>query len=179
MSEDRFDRLFADLSAAHDGAEFHERVGEFGDLVAGEFADSLLVSRLAGSLGDRVELVVAGLPLSGVLREVGGDWCRISGGGPDPTDEAVVSLRALDSVRLRSTAQAGSSRVSVLSIASPLRGWAADRTECRIVYGAERQAADGKLDAVARDYVQLRRPGGRFELIPFSAIALVRCVRHS
>ena len=42
MTEDRFDRLFADLDAAHAGAEQHERMGEYGDLVAGELAQTTL-----------------------------------------------------------------------------------------------------------------------------------------
>ena len=51
MEDERFDRLFADIDAAHAGEQMHERAGEFGDLVAGEIAEATLESRAAAAIG--------------------------------------------------------------------------------------------------------------------------------
>lgn len=175
MNDDRFDRLLGDVEAADAGARLHERHGEFGDLVAEAFADSALQSRLAGALGSHIELDAAGERIVGRLDRVGEGWCALEDVGP-----VVVSLSALDRVRLRTPAHRAPGRMSALSIASALRDLAQRRSPCRI-HGMRTSGAagtgitvEGVLDAVARDYVQVRRGGGAFDLIPIGAIALVR-----
>lgn len=171
MSEDRFDRLFADLDAAYAGEQFHERVGEYGDRVAEEFAETTVESRLAGALGGQVEMWVAGERIAGEVTEAGAGWCIIADTGP-----IVVNLAQLQSIRLGSRTHAQGSAASVLSIASPLRRWAGERRACRVTFAGGERRIDGDLDAVARDYLQLRAPGGRFDLIPQRAIATVRAL---
>lgn len=170
MEDERFDRLFADIDAAHAGEQMHERAGEFGDLVAGEIAEATLESRAAAAIGTPVELWAGAERIAGEMREVGSGWCLVAG-----ADEVVVNLAALQSLRLGPRVRAAAGAVSVLSIGSPLRRWSAERRECRVTVG--RRTVDGLLDAVAGDHLQLRRAGGGWELIPLAAVSAVRTLR--
>ena len=169
MTEDRFDRLFADLDAAHAGAEQHERMGEYGDLVAGELAQTTLEDRLAGALGTAVEILAADERITGELAEIGTGWCRIAG-----ADEVLVNLDHVHGIRLRDRSAAGSREASVLSLTSPLRRWAAERRMCRV--RAAGRILDGLLAGVARDHLEMRSGASGGELVPFGAVSSVRAL---
>lgn len=165
MSMDRFDELFADLEGQAAAERAREREGEFGDLVAESFYEVTFVERLAGAVGEHVDLRTASGTVSGVLTSVGEGCCCVDGG-------ALVMLAAVEGVALKAREHAVQGhRRSARSI---LGQWSAERAQARVETAGT--ALEGMLHAVARDYLQLRRRGA-FELVPLRRISVVRVLR--
>ncbi|WAL40348.1 hypothetical protein BRM1_00260 [Brevibacterium sp. BRM-1] len=170
---ERFDALFADLAAAEEGRDAHERAGGYSDLVAEAYADSELAARLAGSVGRPVELRTARASAAGRLTAVGRGWCIVRDGASGL--RVLVNAARLVRVRLRGRAHAGERGISALSMGAPLRQWTAEGRAVRVEL-SDGGSSEGALDAVARDYVQLRGAHG-FDVLPFAAIELVAELR--
>lgn len=169
MTHDRFDELFADLAAAERGRERHDRAGDYSDYVSEAYADKTLATRLAGAAGEQVELRTPAGAVSGRLHTAGRQWCLLK----DATTRrrVLVGLAHVSRVRLHLRSHAPATGVSALSMGAPLRRWASERTAVRAVL-ADGSEAEGRVDAVGADYVQLRA-GGTFDLLPFTALVMV------
>lgn len=183
-ADDRFLRLFEDLEAQERGREQHERLGEYSDLVAGEAADHSLTDRIAGSVGARVGVTVAGVRFAGRLQRVSLTWISVAadGGG-----EVLIALAHVDELRVGSRAHAAPAES--LSFASPLRAWREERMPCAVaVLGAAGgvRTLVGTLSLVASDYLEVEEashrditrerggtPAGGL-LVPLSRVAFVR-----
>ncbi|GAA4516052.1 hypothetical protein [Brevibacterium yomogidense] len=183
-ADDRFLRLFEDLEAQEAGRAQHERLGEFSDLVAGEAADHSLTERLAGSIGARAGVTVAGVRFAGRLQRVSLAWISVAvdGGGG-----VLIALAHVDELRVGSRAHAAPPES--LSFASPLREWREARVPCAVAAlgaaGGVRTLV-GTLSLVAADYIEVEEssrrevarergdaPAGRL-LVPLSRVAFVR-----
>jgi hypothetical protein len=141
-----------------------------------------VAARLRGSLGKVVVVQLSGgLTLSGRIGQTGPDWTLLAA---DTAQEAVLVHRHLVSVRGlgRHADPAAGVVESRLGVRTVLRGVARDRSAVRIhlTTGA---VADGTIDRVGRDYVELaahplgehRRRGEVREgdLIPLGAVVAV------
>ena len=162
---DRFDELFADLEGQAAAERAREREGEFGDLVAENFYEVTFVERLAGAVGERVDLRTVSGAVSGVLTSVGEGCCCIDGG-------VLVMLAAVEGVALKPREHAVQERWR--SARSILGQWCAERKQVRVETAGT--TLEGTLHAVARDYLQLRRRGA-FELVPLRRISVVRVLQ--
>ncbi|NUL60487.1 hypothetical protein F7P83_08870 [Brevibacterium luteolum] len=169
---DRVEALFADLAAEEQGRIAHERMGELGDLVAGEFADHGLAHRLAGAVGAPVDVHVARTWFDGIIDAVGQQWVLLRGRVPG-TPRALVNLSRVDHVRMRRVVHGADAVISQLSIRSPLRRFGEGRRECRVFCGADGLVLEGMIDAVGADYLQIRR-GAAVDLVPLHALAAVQ-----
>ena len=169
MTEDRFENLFADLGAEMDSAEQIARDGELLAETELAWADRHLLDRLAGAVGAEVDIGVAGRRVAGRLRAVSVHVVLV-----DTGDEVAVATAEIEDVRLSRLLHRDADLVSRLGWGSPLRRMMERGARCTFVYGQDKTLTDGRIMAVARDYLQLAGAGGAFLLIPFNALVLVR-----
>lgn len=171
--DDRISRLLADLEAEARGREEHEKLGEFGDLVIGETAESTLAERISGAHGAVAVVFAAGAALRGRVTAAAEEWCAIDGG----EGEVIVRLAAIDEIRLPGRRRAAPQ--SRLSFASPLRAALADGRSCTATTVTDAGDVDVRsLDGarVAADHVEIPAEGTSV-LIPTARIAFVRVRR--
>ncbi|MFB9777836.1 hypothetical protein [Brevibacterium otitidis] len=177
IEAERIEALFADLEAQELGRVDHERMGELGDLVAGEFADHGLAHRLAGAIGTPIDVHAGGAWFDGLVDAVGQQWVLLRGHVPG-APRALLNLAGVDHLRLRRVAHGSDAVISQLSIRSPLRRFADGVLECRVYCGHHGHVLDGRIDAVGADYLQLRR-GATVDLVPLSALIAVQDIALS
>ena len=173
--EERLLEVFDDLEQEAEGLALQAR-----DAVAAERARELysevdLASRLHGSVGAVVELLVPGAgPVQGRLVRAGRDWCLVADGATG--HEWVVNLSGLLCVRgLASRAAAERVRpvTSRLGIASALRRLAAE-PEPVVVTRSDGVVRRGRLLRVGSDFVELAAETGGSEVLPVGALAVLR-----
>lgn len=166
---DRFTALFADLEAQMSAQQRRDRLAQLPDLVRESFAELTLAQRLAGAIGDEVELVANTQRYAGRLERVGRDWVLLDHGGA-----VVIALRAVSAVKVGTRDVGGADLARGLGMGSPLRELQERGGAVRAVL-RDGGVLDGWIDAVAADYVQLR-VAQRLQLVPFTAIDVVRSI---
>lgn len=173
----RWEALFADLqaqSAAQQQDDFEAEVAHAVDL---EWSRTPLCDRFRANIGRRISLrLTDGASLGFRVEAVGGDWASGSVGAQQwliPL-QAVVSAVGL----LRRAQSEPSPSQRRLGISAPLRALAAAQ-EHVVVYGRAGEATEGVLVGVGRDFIDLRRPGGRavIRTVPVYALVGVRSDR--
>ena len=180
--EERLLALFDDLEQQAEGLALSARDAEVAELGRAEYAQVDLGSRLHGSLGRRVGLVVTGIgPLDARLGRVGSDWCLAEAA----THEWLVRLAAVTRVgELGQQAVDPRHRAlgARLGFGSALRGVAEDGAPV-LVHLLDGTQARGWLRRVGADFLELRAEqdvawgdgaGGRLDAVPFAAVAGVR-----
>ena len=168
--------VFADLEQAAEGLALRAR-----DTAAAERARELysevdLASRLHGSIGAAVELLVPGAgPLRGRLARTGRDWCLLA--AEDGTgQELVVNLSGLLSARglaPRAAPEPARAVTTRLGIASALRRLAAEQ-EPVVLTRSDGVVRRGRLTRVGADFVELVVEPGGSEVVPVRVIAVLR-----
>ena len=119
------------------------------------------------------------LPGAGVLRgrleRTGRDWCLLA--AEDGTGrEVVVNLLGLLSVRgltTRAAPERGRAVTTRLGIASALRRLAAE-PEPVVVVRRDGEVRRGRLGRVGADFVELVGESGTVEVVPMTAVAVLR-----
>lgn len=165
VMDERIDELLGDIEAMHGSQERHARRGEYAEEFAAQAAERTWSSRLRGTLGHRVRVVVGEREISGTTTFVGEGVIVIRGFGV-----AVVMTRAI--AELWSDAHAHSETVSAverLGLGSALRRWSALRAEVEVVRAGGASTIRGRISMVASDYVEI---AGR--AVPFVIICAVR-----
>lgn len=159
----RWERLFAELSAGFDDESDRERDLLAEDLVAEQWAST----GWAQVLGGRVTLEVVGLGV--VTGEI---------------QFANTDVVVLDDAAIAATAVLAVLDPAVRSIdpgpVTPSLGWRhVLRTVTDVggrvrVHRSDGSVVDGVVDAVGRDFVQVRAESGSLRAVPFTAIVAVR-----
>jgi small nuclear ribonucleoprotein (snRNP)-like protein len=155
-AQGRWERLFADLDAEADSAEWAALTALVADRARAEVGRIRFVDRLRGATGHPVEChLLGGATVAGVLRQVGPDWLLLGrpGGG-----EAVVALAAIGSVTglgAYSAAPGSEGHVAArLDLRYALRRLARDRSPLTVVL-SDGATLTGTLDRVGADFVEL------------------------
>lgn len=183
----RWDTLFDDLEAQAAALQRVELAGEVDERTRGEVATLSIGDRLRAAIGDAVRVACAGgSSASGAVARVGPDWLLVDeGAGREVLVllDAVTLLRGLG----RSSAVPGSAPLveARLGVRHMLRGIARDRLPVRLQL-RDGTAVDATVDRVGLDFAEVaahapgeprRRESVRqSELVPFSALAIVRRV---
>ncbi len=160
---DRWDHLFDDMAAHIGASDAHERLGQQADLVEEAFAERGLAERLSGAHGQKVTLWVQGRGISGVVDRCGSTWVVLM----QERRFVLVMLAHVELVRMAARIHGEPGMMSPMSV---LRSWARDRVSVRVEFAGG--FTEGCIDAVGRDYVQLRS-GGEFDVVPLSGICAV------
>ena len=176
--EERLLEVFDDLEQQAEGLALLARDAAVGERARELYSEVDLASRLHGSVGAPVELVVPGAgAVRGRLARAGRDWCLLA---PDdgPGTEVVVNLRGLLGVRglaPRAAPERTRSVTARLGLASALRGVAAD-AEPVVVVRTDGEVRRGRLARVGADFVELLTESGHVEVLPMTALAVLRRV---
>lgn len=173
MDEDRgFDAFFADLEAAYRSAARREETGQLSDLTAENYADvglseRLVAARRAADAGRRVELdvVCGGETFTGKVVGTGRGWFELDG-----AMRVLVVLAAVERLAFPDVRHAAETDRREMSLASRLRRELGSRSTVRVV--GPSITSEGRLDAVARDYVQVAA-GGKLLVHPLATITHV------
>jgi hypothetical protein len=181
--DDRLLALFDDLEQQAEGLALAARDTEVAELSRAEYAGVDLTSRLHGSVGHRLGLVVSGLGrLDAEVVRVGSDWCLTR----DGLHEWLVRVAALERVTgLAEQAVDARHRPlgARLGFGSALRGVAEDALPV-LVYLRGGESVRGVVHRVGADFVELRlasedgwRGAGAsasVDAVAFEAVAAVR-----
>lgn len=180
----RWERLFADLSAAMHEAE-GDLTAEVADRTRSEFGRLRLVDRLRPATGSDVGLIMrSGAHVMGTLVDVGPDWVLVA---ERAATETLVPLLAVDAVRglgRRSAHPGSEGRVAArLDLRYALRRLARDRAPVAATL-AGGATLTGTCDRVGADFIELaehpageaRRAGVVRETrtVPLAALVLLR-----
>ena len=172
-------RLFEVLDDLEQQAEGLALVAR--DAAAGERARELysevdLASRLHGSVGAPVELVLPGAgTVRGRLARAGRGWCLLSA-DEDAGPELIVNLDGVLSVRglaPRATPERARAVTARLGLASALRGVAAE-AEPVVVVRRDGAVRRGMLGRIGADFVELLVESGPPEVLPMAAVVVLR-----
>lgn len=179
----RMDRLLADLEAAEAARRAAQMRLDVAEGVRAERASVCLVDRLRAGIAARVEIVVSGHPVRGLLTEVGHGWVTIDRSargapvmGMDDLVQAgvvVVSVDAIEGVSGLGPAHSpGEDSPVGRTWGALLRAVARSRTtvvwRCR-----SGQRHTGIIDAVGVDHVVLRRAAGGPLMVATQEVACV------
>jgi hypothetical protein len=174
--EERLFEVFDDLEQQAEGLAVVARDAAVGERARDLYSEVDLASRLHGSVGAVVELVLAGVGIvRGRLARTGRGWCLLAaqdGAGP----EVVVNLAGLLSVRglaVRATPEPVRGVTARLTLASALRGVAAEDGPV-VVVRSDGEVRRGRLGRVGADFVELVAESGPTEVLPMAAVAVVR-----
>ena len=181
--EERLLALFDDLEQQAEGLALSARDAEVAELGRAEYAQVDLASRLHGSVGRRVGLVVEGLGrLDAVLARVGAEWCLAD----DGSHEWLVRVDALMQVSGLGEQAVDARHRSLgarLGFGSALRGVADERLPV-LLHLRGGGTVRGTVRRVGADFVELLAglPDGawadaasaRPEVVAFGAVAAVR-----
>jgi hypothetical protein len=174
--EERLFQVFDDLEQEAAGLALVARDAAASERARELYSEVDLASRFHGSVGALVELVVTGSgPVRGRLARVGRGWCLVVLADEDGR-EAAVNLAGLQGVRglaARATPEAARPVTSRLRLASALRGMAADG-EAVAVTRVDGEVRRGRLLRVGSDFVELLTEVRSTEVVPMSALAVVR-----
>lgn len=183
----RWDDVFADLETAAAGLHQRERDAEIADRTRAELAGVEIADRFRATLGRLVSVRVMGLGLvTGRVQRVAGEWTLLE------TSADVEWLLAWPAV----TGVAGLSAQAIEAPASQVEralGWPAtwrvlarDRAPVQVVRH-DGTSVTGIPGRVGADFVELglrdpdlaptRTGSPAVELVPYSAVAAVRCPR--
>jgi hypothetical protein len=174
--EERLFEVFDDLEQEAEGLALRSRDAEAGERARELYSEVDLASRFHGSVGAAVEVTVVGAgTLRGRLARTGRGWCLLALDDASGR-EAVVDLGGLLSVRglaPRATPAVTRPVTTRLRLASALRSVAADG-DAVAVTRIDGEVRRGRLGRVGADFVELLLEAGRAEVVPMSALAVVR-----
>lgn len=174
--EERLLGLFEDLEQQAEGLALADRDAEVEELGRAEYAAVELASRLHASTGRSLRLTVCGAgQVSGRLTGVGAGWCLLSAEEASSHDR-VVSLPALLSARglsSRAVPEPARSVVSRLRVGSVLRR-IADSGEPVVIGTVAGEQRPARVLRVGADFLEITTAEGALEVLPFSALAVVR-----
>lgn len=159
MSEDRWERLFADLSVRS------EDDGDLPDLVEAERVALTLHDRLRAAIGADITVRADRTDLRGVAVDVGKDWLRLERQGSD----IVVALAWI--TRISALGASAPKAGLELSLTTLLRALA--RSGATIVCAAGGEETSGRVRAVAADHIEIRTESGD-AIVPIAAITHLR-----
>lgn len=182
----RWDDVFADLETAAAGLQQRERDSEIADRTRAELGTIAVADRFRASLGRSVSVRVMGLGVvTGKVQRVAVEWTLLG------TSAGVEWLLAWPAV----TGVTGLSAQAIDAPASPVErtlGWPAtwrvlarDRAPVQVVH-RDGTSVTGVPGRVGADFVELgvrdpdlasTRTTGAVELVPYAAVAAVRCPR--
>ena len=160
---DRWDQLFDDMAARLGASDAYERMGQQADLVEEAFAERSLAERLSGAQGQKVTLWVEKRGISGVVDRCGSSWVVLV----QESRAVLVMLAHVELVRMASRVHG---EPGMMSPRSGLRTWARERVFVRVEFAGG--FTEGSIDAVGRDYVQLRS-GEEFDVVPLAGVRAV------
>lgn len=178
----RWEQLFSDLEGQWEAEVRRDLDQEVADRTRRERATVGLFERLAASVGAEVGLrLVAGLPLRGVLSDVGDGWLLL--GGDQGGQSALVPLTAVTAVTGLGPRATEAKLARRFGFGYALRGLSRDRAAVALT-DISAAVATGTIDGVGRDCFDLtehapdepRRPEnitGR-RLVPFAAVACLQ-----
>jgi hypothetical protein len=184
----RWDALFADLEGVAAGEWLRERDAEIAERTRAELGRVRLVDRLRavadrGSAGDHADVAVRMLA-AGALR---GDIARVTDDWFLLVTSSYEWVLAIDAVLGLSGLPPAARTPESQSAVSAGLGWAAawrvlarDRTPVHVVR-RDGETAAGLPGRVGHDFVELSDVDGMgraVEVVPYSAIAAVRCPRE-
>jgi hypothetical protein len=172
--EGRLLALFDDLEQQAAGLEFANREADVAELAAAQYAAIGFGERLHASVGNRVQLRVAGGQiLVGDLARVGADWVLLQG-MPEEWIVPTAKITAVVGLSRHSDPVAGSAPLGRLKLTSALRGLAAAQEEC-VFFWADQQQLTGTLGRVGRDFVEVQAGDqGRIHVVPLPLITSLR-----
>jgi hypothetical protein len=179
--EERLLAVFDDLEQQAEGLALAERDALVAEQSRAEYAGVDLASRLFASRGARLRADVAGVGvLDAVLRGAGEGWCLL-GVGRHSWVVATASVRSVRGLADRGRTAPARPVTARLGLGSVLRGVADDHGEVAL-HRVDGEVLVGLLGRVGGDFVELRPvadppagPGGYVDLVPFAALAAVRC----
>ena len=152
----RWDGLFDDLEAQAEQLDRSERAAEVEERARIEVAKLALVDRLHPALGTPLRLrCLAGVSVSGVLRQIGRDWALLDEGAGQEVLVVLDSILSVSGVgRLSGAPDRGRGISSRLTLGHVLRGIARDRSAVRVSL-ADSSSLDGTIDRVGSDFCEL------------------------
>ncbi|HSV39465.1 MAG TPA: hypothetical protein VLI04_11970 [Nocardioidaceae bacterium] len=162
-----------DLELQAEGLYLAERAVAVAELSVSAYADIDMAARLHASLGAEVQLSLkGGSTAEGPLTRAGRDWVLVGRGRA----ESVVPMTAI--LRMRGASERAipaeaRSLSAKLGLGSALRQLAHER-ETLAVALVDGSLVRGRIRRVGADFVELAAETGATELVPFSAIALLR-----
>jgi hypothetical protein len=163
--------LFEDLEQQADGLSRAERDAEVAELAVAEYAAVPLAARVHASVGEQVELTLAGGEvIRGRLVRAGADWCLVA--GERSSHECLVRLAAVLGARGLSwrAVSEPSRRVGArLGLGSVLRSLAEERHPVLVV-SVEGHRRHGDVSRVGADFFELLTDTGPW-VLPFAGIA--------
>jgi len=190
----RWDELFADLEAQADALDQRDRDAEIADRTRAEQATLEVADRLRAAIGHTVTVRVGGVGiLAGRVQRVGAAWLLLSTAEEVPWLVAWPALIGVVGVPRRAVA-ANSAVAAGLGWPSTWRLLARDRALVHVVR-CDASTVSGVPERVGRDFVELRvgglesvPPAGprgtehrgkeHAEVVPYAAVAAVRCPRY-
>ena len=151
----RWQKLFADLEAQFSAAAAAAELAESASRARAEGGSVQLVERLAGAVGQPVQLRCRGAgQVAGVLAEVGPDWVLLSAGEGRELLVVTASI-TLASGLVRRTLAAAEERPRVRTdLRRALRGLVRDRSTVALSL-ADGGHLGGTLDRVGADFVEI------------------------
>lgn len=172
--EGRLLALFDDLEQQAAGLEFATREANVAELAVAQYADIEFSERLHASVGNRVQLRVAGGQiLVGDLSRVGFDWVLLQG-LPEEWVVPTGMITAAVGLSKHSDPVAGAAPLGKLKLTSVLRGLASSREEC-VLFWADQQQLTGTLGRVGRDFVEVQAGDqGRIHVVPLHLVSSLR-----
>ncbi|MGA8988542.1 hypothetical protein [Aeromicrobium sp.] len=162
----RWDRLFDELEGQAHDIELEERDAFADELRDGTWAET----PWRRMLGGRVALAVRGAErVEGEVILVNDHVVHLRGDGFEHIVSASAVLTVLSTERRSEAPSVVRSALGWRHVLRALRG-AGEEVRVHLVDGAAR---DGLVRVVGHDFVQLRVPSGRDQIVPFSSIAVV------
>ena len=176
--EERLFEVFDDLEQQAEGLALLARDAEASERARDHYTEVDLGARLHASIGTEVELVVpGGGAVRGRLLRVATGWCLVEPVSA-PAQEVIVNLERLLSARgLAPRAAADQVRgvASRLRLGSALRGVAAEQ-DAVVLVRVDGEVRRGRFGRVGAVFVELVGESGTTEVLPMSALSVVRRV---
>lgn len=171
----RWDGLFSDLAGEVEALERQERDLDIADRTRAELGAVSWLDRCAES---EVALRVAGLGvLRGQVDTVAGAWLLLHADEPVDWVVAIAAVTGVLDASPRSVR--ADARGEVARRMTWVNAWSVlsrDRDHVH-VFRTDQTSVSGVPVRVGHDFVELATDGGRAELVPYQAIAAVRCPR--
>lgn len=186
-AEMRWDDVFADLEAAAAGLRQQERDSEIADRTRAELATVALADRFRAAVGRSATVRVTGLGVvSGRVERVAPRWLLLAAADEVEWLVAWPAVLGVSGLSAQAVDQAPGHVESALGWPATWRVLARDRGPVQVAR-LDASMVTGIPDRVGADFVELglrdpddastRTPSSTVELVPYAAVAAVRCPR--